>query len=208
MPHLRLFLQTLSGLILYRVSHKKRNGGFSVACDLKVPYLFTSSNQATPAEENDTKIIKWFWFYGHLLKHSHFQISLDFCDQWAKDYVGNGLSLLCFGEAHWSVSTKESRFNRIPQSIIMKGYSRHNSSLIGRKKRAKFKNDRISRNGHRIKTTQPNLMILVSFSSAEDVWSNDVNKYNTFSPLCTENPPFRFLGHPVYFIDPRTQVYT
>ena len=46
---------------LYRVSHKKRNGGFSVACDLKVPYLFTSSNQATPAEENDTKIIKFEW---------------------------------------------------------------------------------------------------------------------------------------------------
>ena len=44
---------------LYRVSHKKQNGGFSVACDLKVPYLFTSSNQATPAEENDTKIIKF-----------------------------------------------------------------------------------------------------------------------------------------------------
>ena len=41
------------------VSHKKRNGGFSVACDRKVPYLFTSSNQATPAEENDTNIIKF-----------------------------------------------------------------------------------------------------------------------------------------------------
>ena len=24
---------------IYRVSHKKRNDGFSVACDLKVPYL-------------------------------------------------------------------------------------------------------------------------------------------------------------------------
>ena len=35
--------------------------------------------------------------------------------------------------------------------------------------RAKFENDRISRNGHRIKTTQANLMILVLFSSAEDV---------------------------------------
>ena len=35
-------------------------------------------------------------------------------------------------------------------------------------------------------------MILVSFSSAEDVWSNDVNKYNTFSSQGTENSPFRF----------------
>ena len=97
-----------------------------------------------------------------------------------------------FGEAHWSVSTKETRFNGIPQRIVMKGYSRHNSALIGRKNRAKFENDRISRNGHRIKTTQPNLMILVSFSSAENVWSNDVNKYNTFSSQGTENPPFCF----------------
>ena len=35
-------------------------------------------------------------------------------------------------------------------------------------------------------------MILVSICSAEDVWSNDVNKYNTFCSQCTENPPFRF----------------
>ena len=48
-------------MYLYRVSHKKRNGRLSVACDLKVPYLFTSSNQATPAEENDIKIIKFDW---------------------------------------------------------------------------------------------------------------------------------------------------
>ena len=35
-------------------------------------------------------------------------------------------------------------------------------------------------------------MILVSFSSAEDIWFNDVNRYNTFSSQGTENPPFRF----------------
>ena len=64
---------------------------------------------------------------------------------------------------------KKHGFNGISQCIIMKGYSRHNSSLIGCKNQAKFDNDRISRNGHRIKTTQPNVMILVSFSSAEDV---------------------------------------
>ena len=41
-------------------------------------------------------------------------------------------------------------------------------------------------------------MILVSFSSAEDALSNDVKKYTTFRMQDTENPPFRFLGHPVY----------
>ena len=74
----------------------------------------------------------------------------------------------------------------------------HHSSLIGRKNQAKFENDCISRNGHRINITQPNLMILVSFSSAEDVFSNDVKTYKTFSSQGTKKPPFRFLGHPVY----------
>ena len=78
------------------------------------------------------------------------------------------------------------------------GLSRHNSSLTGLKNPAKFENDCISRNGHGIKTNQPNFMILVSFSSAEDALSNAVNNYNTFSSQGTENPTFRFLGHPVY----------
>ena len=57
--------------------------------------------------------------------------------------------------------------------------SRQNPSLIRRKNPAKFENDCISRNGRRIKSTEPNLMILVSFSSAEDALSNDVkNIYN------------------------------
>ena len=59
----------------------------------------------------------------------------------------------------------------------MEGFSRHNSSLIGRKNQAKFENDCISRNGHRFQTPQPTLMILVSFSFAEDALSNDVKKY-------------------------------
>ena len=47
--------------MLYRVSQKKRNGGFSVPCELKVLYLFTSLDQTSSAEENDTKIIKFGW---------------------------------------------------------------------------------------------------------------------------------------------------
>ena len=37
-------------------------------------------------------------------------------------------------------------------------------------------------------------MILVSFSSAEDDLTNDVNKYNTFCSQGTENSPFLFFG--------------
>ena len=77
-----------------------------------------------------------------------------------------------------------------PPNTTMKGHSQH--SLIGLKNQAKFENDCVLTNGHRIKITQSNLMILVSFSSAEDVWFNDLNRYNTFSLQGTENPPFRF----------------
>ena len=45
---------------------------------------------------------------------------------------------------------------------------------------------------YRIKINQPNLMILVSFSSGENALSNDVKIYHTFSSQGTENPPFPF----------------
>ena len=54
----------------------------------------------------------------------------------------------------------------------MEGFSLHNSSLMGRKNQATFEHDCISRNGPRIKITQPNSIILVSFSSAEDALYN------------------------------------
>ena len=52
-------MQSLPLCVLYRVSQKKRNGGFSVPCELKVLYFFTSLDQTSSAEENDTKIIKF-----------------------------------------------------------------------------------------------------------------------------------------------------
>ena len=51
----------MSTYCLYRVSQKKRNGGFSVPSELKVLYLFTSLDQTSSAEENDTKIVKFGW---------------------------------------------------------------------------------------------------------------------------------------------------
>ena len=85
--------------------------------------------------------------------------------------------------------------------------SRQNPSLIRRKNPAKFENDCISRNGRRIKSTEPNLMILVSFSSAEDALSNVVKKYTTFRMQGTENPPFRFfLGDTRYSHLPINQI--
>ena len=63
-------------------------------------------------------------------------------------------------------------FHRMTYGLFV--LSRQNSSLIGHKYPAKFENDCISRSVHRFKITQPNLTILVSFSSAEYVLSNDV----------------------------------
>ena len=84
----------------------------------------------------------------------------------------------------------------------MKGHSRHNSLIIGRKNQAKFENYCVSRNGLRIKITQPNSMILASFSSAEDALLFNIDFFFFYITLLdrrvitTENLPFRFLGTP------------
>ena len=83
----------------------------------------------------------------------------------------------------------------------VKGPSRHNSSLIGRKNQAKFQqNDCVLRNGHRIKIAPPNSnsMVLVSFSSVEDALFNDVNNYYIFACRVLKIRRSTFLGHPVY----------
>ena len=133
-----------------------------------MPYLLTSLDKASSAEVNDTKIIKFGWVILNLwllLEYGHFQISLDFC------VLGKPIDP-CHGN-------KRNTDQWASTNHHMEGFSRHNSSLIGRKNQAKFEHDCISRNGHRIKITQQNLMIFVSFSSAEDALSNDVQKYNT-----------------------------
>ena len=72
------------------------------------------------------------------------------------------------------MATKETQNNGLPQDDVWIVCPEKNSSLIGPKNPVKFENDYISRSVHRFKITQPNLTILVSFSSAEDVISNDV----------------------------------
>ena len=57
-------------------------------------------------------------------------------------------------------------------------------------------NDHVSRNGQRIKTTQPTSMILVSFFSVENILSDEAKTYNIgliFEWQSSENLPFRFL---------------
>ena len=86
-----------------------------------------------------------------------------------------------------------TRINGLPQNH-MKGNFWHNSSLIGPKNQAKFENDCVSRNGQRIKITQPNSMILVSFSFAEDALFNDVKNITLLDRRVLKI--HRFLGTP------------
>ena len=72
--------------------------------------------------------------------------------------------------------------NGLSQKHHVEGLSRYNSMLIGRKNQVKFENDSVSRNGHKIKITQPNSMILVLFSSAEDALFNDVKSMTLLAP--------------------------
>ena len=165
------------------MSHKKRNGGFSVPCDLKVPYLFTTSNKTTSAEENDTKIIEIGWvilILWPLLKQSFSNFTW-FLRPMSKELCREGPFMWLFEGSPLIRVNKRNTVQQGSTKHYVKGPSRHNSSLIGRKNQVKFENDCVLRNGHRIKITEPNSMILVSFSSVENALFNDVNNYYTFS---------------------------
>ena len=63
----------------------------------------------------------------------------------------------------------------------------------------KTDNDYVLRNDHRIKTTLPISMILVSFFSKDNVLSDEIKICYIFEYQSNENQAFRFFGgHPVY----------
>ena len=180
-------------------AQKKRNGGFSVPCELKVSFFFTSLDKAFSAEENDTKVIKFGWVILNLctlLEIQSFSNFAWFLRPMSEELCRDKPSIWCLVEAHCAVFLLLPRINGLPQKTIWQVCPDTilRSSVAGRKNPAKFENDCISRNGHRIKFTQPNLMILVSFSSTENLMM--YKKHNTFSSQGTENPPFRFFGTP------------
>ena len=72
-----------------------------------------------------------------------------------------------------------------PKTPYERPFPTQSSSLIDRKHLATFENDCVSRNGHRIKITQINSMILVSFSSAEDALFTDVKSITLLDRMVT-----------------------
>ena len=97
--------------------------------------------------------------------------------------------------------------NGLPQNTVWKAFfPRHNSSLISRKNQAKFENYCISRRWHRFIITQPNLMILVSLSSAENASSNAVKNLTFVARKVLNIPHSASFGTPS--IQTRPELWT
>ena len=178
---------------------KKRNGGFSVSCELKISYFLTSLDKASSAEENDTKIINFGWVILNLcplLEIQSFSNFAWFLRPMSKELCrGKAFHLVFWGSPliHGNIRNMDglpqnTLWKLLPDTILR-------SSVTNR---AKFENDCISRNGHRIKITQPKLMILVSFSYAEVALSNDVKNITILDRKILKICHSAFFGHPIY----------
>ena len=135
---------------------KKQNSEFSVPCEQKMPYFLTLLDKASSAEENDTKIIEFGWVILNLcplLEIQSFPNFSWFLRPMSEELCRDKASIRCFGEAHWPGATKETRINGLPQNTVWKAFPLTIFSLVGHKNQAKFENDCISRNGHKIKIT-------------------------------------------------------
>ena len=147
---------------IYRVSQKKRNGGFSVHCELKVLFIFTSLDGASSAEENDALIIQFGWVILILwpfLEIRSFSNFAGFLRRISGELWRDKPSIQCFCGSPLIRGNKRNMEQWASTGRRMDCLSRQNSSLIRPKNPAKFENDRISWNDHRIKITQPNLKI-------------------------------------------------
>ena len=138
---------------------KKRNGGFSVPCRPKMSYCLTSLDKTSSAEENDTKIVKFGLVILSLCTLFEIQsfsyqsfagflgpMSEEFCRDKQSIYVVLWKPIVpCLFCCHGSTGFHKTPYGRfVPPQF----------SLTGCKNPAKFDNDRISRNGHRIKIAQ------------------------------------------------------
>ena len=125
------------------MSKKKRNGRFSVPCELKVWYIFTSLDKASSPEENDTKIIKFGWvililclfFYNTVI----FKFWLIFATDEQRIVKGKAFHTVFCGSPLIRVSFVAMDQWASPNHL-MEALSRHNSLLIGRKKSSEIWN--------------------------------------------------------------------
>ena len=174
---------------LYRVSQKKRNGEFSVHCELKVLYIFTALDGTSSAKENDAFI--WsFWFYDHFLKYGNFQISLEFCDGSAVNCGGTNLQFhivfLWRSVDPWQQKKHGTMHAWASIGRRMDCLSRQNYSLIRPKNPAKFENYRIFKK----MVIESKLLNQIECSRSIILFCgiiyalSDVKIFNTFSSHC------------------------
>ena len=97
-------------------------------------------------------LVRWYWFYNHFLKHSHLRILLNLRELFTAGMAVHKFSLCFVCTDQWASG---QQYNVSQKS----DYPR----LNGHENEDKLDNDYVLRNDHRIKTTQPISMILVSF---------------------------------------------
>ena len=176
--------------VLYRVSKKAERLIYSTL-QAKSVVFFTSLNEASSAEEIDTKIIEFGRVILILCPFLEMQSFSDFA--WclrplSVELYREGLSYGVLGKP---IDPYQQKIQRKQKQAFLT-----QSTLIGRKNQTKFENDCVSRNGHRIKITQLNSMILVSFSSAEDALFNDVQNLTFLDRRVLKICRSAFLGTP------------
>ena len=84
------------------------------------------------------------------------------------------------------------------QATMYGSQKSHNPWLKSHENEEKIENYYVLRNDHRIKTTQPISMILLSFFSEDNVYLMKWKKCYIFEYQSNENRAFRFLGDTRY----------
>ena len=143
------------------VPEKAERWIFSTLRDENVKY-FTFLDKASSAEENDTLIIKFgrvIWILWPFLEIRSFSNFAGFLQRMSGELWRDKPSIRCFCENPLIRGNTRNTEQWASTGRRMDCLSQQNSSLIRPKHPAKFENYRISRNGHRIEITQPNLMI-------------------------------------------------
>ena len=145
------------------------------------------------ADKNDTKIIEfgWLvWFYDNFVETQSFSNLHNLCELMVGEFSPCGIHtffLCCVYTDQW---TSRDNVWMVTKGRFLNPLTCENWT--------KIENDLVSRNGHRIKTTQLNSAFLVSVFSEDDILSNEIKTCNIFKLQSTENLPFPLFWDTLY----------
>ena len=162
-------LHVATNFEMYRLKKHYRGGGIFF-------FFLMSSDKTLSSEKNDTKVI---WFGSVVLILQPF-LETHLRRVWQSILV---LSLFC---SHGSMGVRATMYG---------SQKSHYPCLKCHENEEKIENDYVLRNDHRIKTTQPISMILVSFFSEDNVLSDGNKICYIFSNMkVTKIERFAFFG--------------